>query len=172
MELRIYCLRRNPYMFPYDTTTQANLKVFLFLFTTIPSSSSQPIFYLSIHHKEILTAILPSSRPSSSSSSHHNNHFMKWELESTAFFFGPLTIHGSKIPNLLLTLSARPSSLPRYKSSSFQAQKNANPQDPRTRLLDKREEIWCEREGGIALSASNGVSGPRRYEAFGDKLSF
>jgi hypothetical protein len=56
--------------------------------------------------------------------------------------------------------------------SSFQAQKNANPQDPRTRLLDKREEIWCEREGGIALSASNGVSGPRRYEAFGDKLSF
>ncbi len=97
---------------------------------------------------------------------------MKWKLESTAFFLLPLTIHGSKIPNLLLTLSASPSSLPRYKSSSFQAQKNANPQYPRTQLLDKREELWCEREGGIALSASNCVSGRRQYEAFGDKLSF
>ncbi len=94
MELRICCLRRNPYMFPYDTTTQANLKVFLFLFT-IPSSSSQPIFYLSVHPSQRNSySHSPSSRTSSSSSSslHHNNHFMKWKLESTAFF---LALHNS-----------------------------------------------------------------------------
>jgi hypothetical protein len=45
-------------MFPYDTTTQANLKVFLFLFTIHQAALNPSSIYLSIHHKEILTAIL------------------------------------------------------------------------------------------------------------------
>jgi hypothetical protein len=118
-----------------------------------------------------LLSIHPSQRNSYSHSSIKQNFFFfvfflasqqpfhEVETRIYCLFFLPLTIHGSKIPNLLLTLSASPSSLPRYKPSSFQAQKNANPQYPRTQLLDKREELWCEREGGIALSASNCVSG-------------
>jgi hypothetical protein len=175
-------------MFPYDTTTKANLKVFLFLFTTIPSSSSQPIFYPSIHHKEILTTILPSSRTSSSPSSslHDNNHFMKWKFESTAFFFGPSQFMVAKF-QICCSLFLQGHHLFHATNHHLFKGKKMPIRSTQERSFSTKEKRFGVREkavsrfrpqteslveGGMKLSATNSASDRRLYAASGDDLRF
>jgi hypothetical protein len=178
-------------MFPYDTTTQANLKVFLFLFTTIPSSSSQPIFYLSIHPSQRNSySHSPSSRTSSSSSSssslHNDNHFMKWKLESTAFFFGPSQFMVAKF-QICYSLFLQGHHLFHATNHHLFKRKKMPIRRTQERGFSTKEKRFGVREkavslfrpqtaslvqGGMKLSATNSASDRRLYAASGDDLRF